>query len=70
MVRQLPSENMRKQFRTAEYTTMAAAGLGTFQSDCFANYFDRFVVGQSVKAQILAIGDAACSLCEQEPDCP
>jgi len=78
MVRDLPGENTRKQFRTAEYTTMAAAGFGTFQSgisaDHFATYFDRvfgrLVVGPSVKPQTLHIGDAACSLCEQEPDCP
>jgi hypothetical protein len=75
MVRQLPSENMRKQFRAAEYTAMAAAGLGKFESDLFANYFDQFfdrqfVVGQSVKPQNLHVSAAACSLCEQEPDCP
>jgi hypothetical protein len=78
MVWQLPSENTRKQFRTAEYTAMAAAGLRTFQSDHSANYFvqfldrhffDRFVC-QSVKPQNLHVSDAACSLCEQEPDCP
>jgi hypothetical protein len=75
MVRHLPSENTRKQFRTAEYTAMAAAGLKTFQSDLFANHFDpfsdrQFVAGQSVKPQNLHVSDAACSLCEQEPDCP
>jgi hypothetical protein len=48
---------------------MAAAGLGTFQPDYFANHFDRFVPGQPVKAQTLAVSDTACSLCEQEPDC-
>jgi hypothetical protein len=75
----VPSENTRKQFRTAEYTAMAAAGLKIFQSDIsadlFANYFDpffdrQFVVGQSVKPQNLHVSAAACSLCEQEPDCP